>query len=92
MLDQLSIHSGISMHILAKGDLKIDDHHTIEDIGIVLGEALSKTLNHKNGLSRYGFVLPMDESQSKCIIDLSNRPYLSFNAKFQHKMVGDLNT
>ncbi|AAM67665.1 bifunctional histidinol-phosphatase/imidazoleglycerol-phosphate dehydratase HisB [Buchnera aphidicola] len=92
MLEQLSIHSGISMYILAKGDLQIDDHHTIEDTGIVLGEALSQALNNKNGLSRYGFVLPMDESQAKCIIDLSNRPYLSFNAHFKHKMVGDMNT
>jgi imidazoleglycerol-phosphate dehydratase/histidinol-phosphatase len=92
MLEQLSLHSGISMYIFAKGDLNIDDHHTVEDTGIVLGEALSKALDCKNGLSRYGFVLPMDESQSKCIIDLSNRPYLSFNASFKNKMVGYLNT
>ncbi|CAL4319236.1 bifunctional histidinol-phosphatase/imidazoleglycerol-phosphate dehydratase HisB [Buchnera aphidicola] len=92
MLEQLSIHSGISMHIIAKGDLRVDDHHTIEDIGIVLGTVLLKTLNNKCGISRFGFVLPMDESEAKCIIDLSNRPYLSFNATFKHKMVGDLNT
>lgn len=92
MLEQLSIHSGISMYILARGDLKVDDHHTVEDTGIVLGEVLSKVLNYKNGISRYGFVLPMDESEAKCLIDLSNRSYLSFNANFKYKMVGDLNT
>lgn len=91
MLDQLSIHSGISMYILANGDLKIDDHHTVEDVGIVLGSALFKTLNNKNGIRRFGFVLPMDESEAKCSIDISNRPYLNFQANFQHKMVGDLN-
>lgn len=92
MLEQLSIHSGISMYIMAKGDLKVDDHHTVEDTGIVLGLALLKSLDNKCGISRFGFILPMDESEAKCIIDLSNRPYLFFNAQFKHKMVGDLNT
>ncbi|AHG60267.1 bifunctional histidinol-phosphatase/imidazoleglycerol-phosphate dehydratase HisB [Buchnera aphidicola] len=92
MLEQLSIHSGICMHIVAKGDLHIDDHHTVEDIGIVLGEALLESLGQKKGLSRFGFYLPMDESRANCIIDISNRPYLKFQANFKHKMVGDLST
>ncbi|QCI20257.1 bifunctional histidinol-phosphatase/imidazoleglycerol-phosphate dehydratase HisB [Buchnera aphidicola (Brachycaudus cardui)] len=92
MLEQLAVHSGICMHIFVKGDLHIDDHHTVEDTGIVLGEALLQSLGKKNGLCRFGFYLPMDESRSNCIIDLSNRPYLKFQAKFNHQMVGDLNT
>ncbi|MCU4137109.1 bifunctional histidinol-phosphatase/imidazoleglycerol-phosphate dehydratase HisB [Buchnera aphidicola (Sitobion miscanthi)] len=92
MLEQLSVHSGICMSIHTEGDLYIDDHHTIEDTGIVLGEALLKALGQKNGLGRFGFYLPMDESKSNCIMDISNRPYLNFKANFNHKMVGDLNT
>ncbi|CAL4326165.1 bifunctional histidinol-phosphatase/imidazoleglycerol-phosphate dehydratase HisB [Buchnera aphidicola] len=92
MLEQLSVHSGICMHIFVKGDLHIDDHHTVEDTGIVLGEALLQSLGKKNGLCRFGFYLPMDESRSNCIIDISNRPYLKFQANFNYKMVGDLNT
>jgi len=92
MLEQLSVHSGICMNISVQGDLDIDDHHTIEDTGIVLGEALLQALGKKNGLSRFGFYLPMDESRSNCIMDISNRPYLNFKAKFNHKMAGDLST
>ncbi|QCI22563.1 bifunctional histidinol-phosphatase/imidazoleglycerol-phosphate dehydratase HisB [Buchnera aphidicola] len=92
MLEQLAIHSGICMNISTQGDLHIDDHHTIEDTGIVLGEALLEALGKKNGLCRFGFYLPMDESKSNCIIDISNRPYLNFKANFNHKMVGDLST
>ncbi|CAL4319211.1 Histidine biosynthesis bifunctional protein HisB [Buchnera aphidicola (Protaphis terricola)] len=92
MLEQLSFHSGISTYILAQGDLKIDDHHTVEDVGITLGQALLKALEKKIGISRFGFVLPMDESLSQCTIDLSNRAYLNFQGHFRHQMVGDLNT
>jgi len=92
MLEQLSVHSGICMHIFAQGDLEIDDHHTIEDTGIVLGKALLQALGNKNGLCRFGFYLPMDESKSNCIIDISNRPYLNFKANFNFKMAGDMNT
>jgi len=92
MLEQLAVHSGICVNIFAKGDLYIDDHHTVEDTGIVLGKALLQALGKKNGLCRFGFYLPMDESKSNCIIDISNRPYLSFKANFRHKMVGDLST
>jgi imidazoleglycerol-phosphate dehydratase/histidinol-phosphatase len=92
MLEQLAVHSGICVNIFAQGDLYIDDHHTVEDTGIVLGKALLQALGKKNGLCRFGFYLPMDESKSNCIIDVSNRPYLSFKANFRHKMVGDLST
>ncbi|WP_425619715.1 bifunctional histidinol-phosphatase/imidazoleglycerol-phosphate dehydratase HisB [Buchnera aphidicola] len=92
MLEQLSVHSGICMHIKITGDLEVDDHHTIEDTGIVLGDALLQALGNKIGLSRFGFYLPMDESKSNCIIDISNRPYFVFNAKFHYNMVGDLST
>ncbi|QCI21990.1 bifunctional histidinol-phosphatase/imidazoleglycerol-phosphate dehydratase HisB [Buchnera aphidicola] len=92
MLEQLSVHSGIYMNIFAIGDIHIDDHHTIEDVGITLGEVLLKALGNKNGLGRFGFYVPMDESKSSCILDISNRPYLKFQAKFNYKMVGDLNT
>ncbi|QFQ31951.1 bifunctional histidinol-phosphatase/imidazoleglycerol-phosphate dehydratase HisB [Buchnera aphidicola] len=92
MLEQLSIHSGISIYIKAKGDLKVDDHHTIEDTGIALGDALLQSLENKRGICRFGFVLPMDESVSKCIIDLSNRSYLNFKGNFRHQFVGDLST
>ncbi|QIQ41156.1 MAG: bifunctional histidinol-phosphatase/imidazoleglycerol-phosphate dehydratase HisB [Buchnera aphidicola (Aphis urticata)] len=92
MLEQLSIHSGISIYIKAKGDLQVDDHHTIEDTGIALGEALLQALDNKNGISRFGFVLPMDESIAKCVIDLSNRSYLHFKGLFRYQCVGDLST
>lgn len=92
MLEQLAVHSGIYMNILTIGDIYIDDHHTVEDTGIALGEALLESLGKKNGLCRFGFYVPMDESKSHCIIDISNRPYLKFQAKFNHKMVGDLST
>ncbi|CAL4319026.1 Histidine biosynthesis bifunctional protein HisB [Buchnera aphidicola (Eriosoma grossulariae)] len=92
MLDQISTHGGFSMHILAKGDLHIDDHHTIEDIGIVLGEALLKALGDKIGINRFGFTLPMDESLSSCILDISNRPYFKFIGKFNYQKVGDFST
>ncbi|VAX76309.1 bifunctional histidinol-phosphatase/imidazoleglycerol-phosphate dehydratase HisB [Buchnera aphidicola] len=90
MLDQIRIHSGIFMYIDVKGDLLIDDHHTVEDIGITLGEALKNALVNKLGISRYGFTLPMDESICSCIIDISGRSFLEFYAVFKNKYVGDL--
>lgn len=92
MLDQICVHSGISMVIDVKGDLHIDDHHTIEDIGITLGAALKESLGNKIGLSRYGFTLPMDESISSCVIDISGRSGLVFKVLFQSKYIGDLNS
>lgn len=92
MLDQFRVHSGISLYIHAQGDLKIDDHHTIEDIGITLGLVLKKALGNKFGMARYGFTLPMDESLSSCVLDLSGRYCFIFKVKFQNKFIGDLST
>ncbi|VFP78052.1 Histidine biosynthesis bifunctional protein HisB [Buchnera aphidicola (Cinara cuneomaculata)] len=92
MLDQIRIHGGIFMYIDVIGDLSIDDHHTVEDIGITFGTALKNALKNKIGISRYGFTLPMDESICSCIIDISGRSFLSFYANFTNKYVGDLST
>jgi imidazoleglycerol-phosphate dehydratase len=84
MLDQLAAaHSLIDMTIRAKGDLHIDDHHTVEDTGIALGQALAKALGDKRGIRRYGhFRLAMDDAQIACALDLSARPYLVWNGRF----------
>ncbi|WP_075431713.1 bifunctional histidinol-phosphatase/imidazoleglycerol-phosphate dehydratase HisB [Buchnera aphidicola] len=92
MLDQVRVHSGISLYIHAQGDLKIDDHHTIEDIGIALGLALKKALGNKFGIARYGFTLPMDESLSSCFLDFSGRSCFIFKVKFKNKFIGDLSS
>ena len=83
MLEQLSRHSLIDINLKAKGDLKVDDHHTTEDTGIALGEAISKALGNKKSIKRYGnFFIPMDETLTRVSIDLSNRPYLIWKVKF----------
>ena len=92
MLDQIATHAGIRLKILADGDLQVDDHHTIEDVGLVLGEALKKALGDKRGIGRFGFVLPMDECLAQCALDLSNRPYLVYSAQFKYQKVGDMST
>lgn len=92
MLNQIATHAGIGLKIQAKGDLQVDDHHTIEDVGLVLGEALKKALGDKRGIGRFGFVLPMDECLAQCALDLSNRPYLVFDAQFKYQKVGDMST
>ncbi|WP_343183152.1 bifunctional histidinol-phosphatase/imidazoleglycerol-phosphate dehydratase HisB [Buchnera aphidicola (Neophyllaphis podocarpi)] len=92
MLHQISIHSGITMNINVFGDVYIDDHHTVEDTAIVLGKVLNKILKDKIGINRFSFLLPMDESIAKCIIDISGRPYLKFKANFKYQKVGDLST
>lgn len=92
MLEQLAKHSGISMLIRAKGDVDIDAHHTVEDVAIVLGKSLKTALGDKYGISRYGFVLPMDESEAQVSIDLSGRGYCSFDVKFTSQQVGDMPT
>lgn len=89
MLTALSVHSGISMEIHAKGDIHVDAHHLVEDTGIVLGQALAKALGDKNGIARYGnAAIPMDESLAFCSLDISNRPFLVFNAEFTNPMMG----
>ncbi len=89
MLTALSKHSGISMIIKVKGDLEVDCHHTIEDTGIALGQALYKALEDKSGIIRYGTsYIPMDESLAMCSLDLSNRPFLVFNCGFTNQNCG----
>ena len=90
MLTALSRHSGISMTVQAKGDLNVDGHHTVEDTGIVLGQALMQALGDKSGIARYGSAyIPMDEALSFCALDLSNRPYVVFRGEFTNQMIGD---
>lgn len=89
MLTALSRHSGISMNIQCKGDLQVDAHHSVEDTGIVLGQALAQALGDKSGIARYGSAyIPMDEALSFCALDLSNRPYLVFHGSFTNDMIG----
>jgi len=93
MLSLFSRHGLFDLEIETKGDLKVDQHHTVEDIGIVLGKAFATALGKKEGIRRYGFViLPMDESLSMIVVDLGGRPHLEFNAKFKRKKVGDFDT
>ena len=89
MLTALARHSGISMQIHANGDLHVDGHHTVEDTGIVLGQALNQALGDKSGIARYGSAyIPMDEALSFCALDLSNRPYVVFRGTFTNQMIG----
>ncbi|URJ24959.1 bifunctional histidinol-phosphatase/imidazoleglycerol-phosphate dehydratase HisB [Candidatus Blochmannia ocreatus (nom. nud.)] len=92
MLHQIAIHSGISMNIIAQGDTNIDDHHTIEDTALVLGEALKKALNKKRGIKRFGFTLPMDDSIAQCVLDISGRSYFYYKAHYNFQKIGDLST
>lgn len=93
MLTALSVHSGISMNIKCKGDLQVDGHHTVEDIGIVLGQALGQALGDKSGIARYGSsYIPMDEALGFCSLDISNRPFLVFNGEFTNQMIGEYDT
>ena len=93
MLEQLSKHSLIDINLKAKGDLKVDDHHTTEDIGIALGEAISKALGKKESIKRFGTsYIPMDETLTRVSIDLSNRPYLIWKVKFSSKEVGKMDS
>ena len=93
MLDQLSRHSMIDMTVRASGDLHIDDHHTVEDTGIALGQALAKALGDKRGIRRYGhFVLAMDDAQVSSALDLSGRPFLVWNVAFPTAKIGTFDT
>ncbi len=93
MLDQLARHSLIDMAIAAKGDLHIDDHHTVEDVGITIGQALAKALGDKRGIRRYGECrLPMDDTQVACALDLSGRPWLGWNVPFTAQKIGTFDT
>lgn len=92
MLEQIAVHGGIRLHIRALGDLHIDDHHTVEDVGLTLGQALKEALGDKRGIGRFGFVLPMDETLAQCALDISGRPYLTYEANFKYRQVGELST
>ncbi|WP_226549929.1 imidazoleglycerol-phosphate dehydratase HisB [Celeribacter naphthalenivorans] len=93
MLDQLSRHSLIDMTIRAKGDTHIDDHHTVEDTGIAIGQALVKAVGDKKGIYRYGhFALAMDDTQVACALDLSARPFLVWNVEFPTDKIGTFDT
>ena len=92
MLDQIVHHAGISLSVKATGDLEVDEHHTIEDVAIVLGEALIKALGDKRGIERYGFVLPMDESRAMVLMDLGGRIEFVWDVEFKREYVGDVPT
>ena len=90
MLSHLSKHSRIDLIVRAKGDLEVDAHHTVEDVGIALGEALEAALDDKKGIARYGHsVVPMEDAKAEVTVDLSGRPYLVFRATFASEKIGD---
>ena len=92
MLTQLIHHGGIALEIRCKGDLEVDEHHTIEDVGIALGEALRQALGDKRGIDRYGFALPMDESRAIVLLDFGGRSELVWDVQFTREYVGDVPT
>jgi histidinol-phosphatase len=92
MLTQLIHHGGIALEIKCKGDLEVDEHHTIEDVGIALGEALRQALGDKRGIDRYGFALPMDESRAIVLLDFGGRSELVWDVQFTREYVGDTPT
>jgi imidazoleglycerol-phosphate dehydratase len=93
MLDSFARHGGFDLMVEAKGDLHIDFHHTVEDVGIVLGQAVAKALDGFAGIRRFGHAeIPMDETLSRCAIDLSNRPYLVWKVAFNRPKIGDFDT
>lgn len=92
MLEQLSKHGGFSLKLRCDGDLEIDEHHTVEDTAICIGKALRQALGNKFGIARYGFLLPMDESEAKVSLDLSGRGVFRFNGRFPRNSVGELST
>lgn len=92
MLDQIGKHSGMDLTVRVKGDLQVDEHHTIEDTAIALGEALLKALGDKRGIERYGYCLPMDDCLCSVALDFGGRPWLVWDAKFHRERVGDMPT
>ncbi len=92
MLDQIARHGGVDLAIKAVGDLHIDEHHTIEDTGLALGEAFARGLGDKRGLMRYGFALPMDDAEAQVSVDFGGRPWLVWDVRFARERVGDVPT
>ncbi|MGL4790133.1 MAG: imidazoleglycerol-phosphate dehydratase HisB [Anaerotignaceae bacterium] len=93
MLTHISKHGFFDLEVAAKGDIEVDCHHTVEDVGIVLGKCISNALGDKSGIKRYGsFILPMDEALILCSLDISGRPYLGFDVKFTCDRVGEMDT
>lgn len=93
MLTALAVHGGFGLDIIAKGDLNVDGHHTVEDVGITLGAAFARALGDKAGIMRYGSAyIPMDEALGFCALDISARPYLVFGARFTNERVGEFDT
>lgn len=93
MLDQIARHGLVDLEIQCEGDLQVDEHHSIEDTGIALGQAIRKAISdNKAGIQRYGFVLPMDEAQATVAIDLSDRPYLQWDVPLEREYIGDFPT
>jgi len=92
MLEQIAKHGGFSLRLRCDGDLEVDEHHTVEDTALSLGEALRDALGDKRGIARYGFLLPMDEARAQVALDLSNRPYFVFEGEFPRDQVGNFPT
>jgi imidazoleglycerol-phosphate dehydratase/histidinol-phosphatase len=92
MLEQIAAHAGFALELDCRGDLEIDEHHTVEDCSLALGGALDQALGDRSGIGRYGFVLPMDESLARVAIDLSGRPAIVFDGAFPRESVGELHT
>lgn len=93
MLEGFTRHGFFNLDVIIKGDLEVDGHHTVEDAGIVLGNAIKEAVGDKKGIKRYGyFILPMDDALVLCAVDLCGRPYLQFDCEYKNEMVGDFDT
>lgn len=93
MITLFAFHANIDLKLNACGDVEVDDHHTVEDVGLLLGMAFKEAIGNYQGINRYGFIyLPMDESLSRVVVDISNRPYLVFKSDFKQDKVGTLST
>ena len=92
MLEQIAMHGGVELKINVKGDLKVDEHHTIEDTALALGKAFAQAIGDKKGMARYGFCLPMDDCLAQAAIDFGGRPWLVWKVKFKREYIGDVPT